>query len=78
MQQWRLIQSFLPQESAEAPLVAEGSEASFVTAASHAVPAGSVVSDLEYASLDDEADDEVQNEALYNQVSFSDKTSLCC
>lgn len=62
------MQSLLPQEPGEGTFVAEGSEASFVTAASHAVPAGSVVSDLEYASLDDEADDEPEHEALYNQV----------
>lgn len=46
----------------------EGSEASFVTAASHAAPARSVVSDLEYASLDDEAEEDFQNEAAYGQV----------
>lgn len=75
MWQWHLIQSFLPQEPGEAPFVADGSEASFVTAASGAVPAGSVVSDVEYASLDDEADDELQNEALYNQVRL-DRTKV--
>lgn len=68
MWHWHLIRALLPQEPGEAPFAAEGSEASFVTAASQAVPAGSVVSDLDYASLDDEADDEVQHEALYNQV----------
>ena len=57
------------QEAGEVSVVTEGSEASFATAVSHAAPAGSVVSDLEYASLDDEVGDDLQNEAVYGQVS---------
>ena len=60
--------SWLQELPGEASFVTEGSEASFVTATSHAAPAGSVVSDLEYASLIDEAEDELQNEAVYGQV----------
>lgn len=47
----------------------ESSEESFVTAASYAAPAASVVTDLDYASLEDESDDENRNEALQQQVS---------
>lgn len=46
----------------------ESSEESFLTAASHAAPAASLVSDLDYASLEDESDEENRDEALQQQV----------
>ncbi|KAL3150491.1 hypothetical protein ABBQ32_000312 [Trebouxia sp. C0010 RCD-2024] len=55
------------KEPSESAFVAESSEESFVTAASHAAPAASVVTDLDYASLEDESDDENRNEALQQQ-----------
>ena len=49
--------------------MAEGSEASFVSAVSRAAPGGSVVSDVEYASLADDAAIEEEQEAyLHAQV----------
>lgn len=60
--------SRLQEPPGEASFVTEGSEASFVTAASHAAPARSVVSDLEYASMEDETEEDFRNEAAYGQV----------
>ena len=54
------------QEPSEASFVPESSEVSFVTAVSYAGPAASVVSELDYAGWDEEA--EHQDDAQRHQV----------
>ena len=70
--------SSLQEPPGETSFVTEGSEASFVTAASHAAPAGSVVSELDYASLDDEAEEDFHYETVHGQVSLHDWLCICC
>ena len=57
------------QKASGTAFLPEGSEGSFVSAASRAAPTGSVVSDMEYASVVDDATvDEEQDNASYQEV----------
>ena len=49
---------------------AEGSEASFVSAVSHAAPAGSVASDADFASLMDEFPDDFDLQSATSVVHY--------
>ncbi len=64
------------QEGREEAYEAEASEGSFVSAVSRAAPAGSVVSDMEYASVVDEPLDDL-DETIHDVVSRLYSDALC-